>query len=182
MDGYPQAAKGLGKMFLAEILMMVGVLTILLGIGVIFSLVGQVVYLMGLYQARQDNPLYGSAFSLTIVGLVVRFLTGLLGWSLLGSLLDLLASILSFGVLYLICSATGMLLASLGQGGLARLGHTVWTVNLACTLVGMALSLLVIFPVINLLMIPGVVLIALAELVGGVLFLIFLYKASKALA
>lgn len=181
MSGYTQAAQGLRKMFLAEILMIAGVLTAPLVVGVIPALVGQVVYLMGLYQARQDNPDYGSAFTLTLVGLAARFLAGLWSESRLESLLDLLASILSFVVVYLICSATGVLLGSLGQDGLARMGRTVWMVNLVCVLVR-AVMVLLFFPALLLLFLPGMVLITLAELAGGVLFLVFLYRSGRAVA
>ncbi|HIT02159.1 MAG TPA: hypothetical protein IAC84_04670 [Firmicutes bacterium] len=182
MRGYPEAARGLGKLFLAQILMIVGVLTTPLLVGVILLLVGQVVYLIGLYQAKMDDEGYSGAFALRIISLIVSFLGGFWGESWMGDLFDLISNILGFVILYLVCSTTALLVGSLGWNDLARQGHTVWMINLVCTVISLACNLLMFIPVLNLLAIPVLLVTSIASLVGGVLFLVFLYRSSKALA
>lgn len=182
MRNYPNAAQGLYKVFLSQILMIIGVLTAFILIGGIVALVGQVLYLVGLYQAKQDDEGYAGAFSLAIISLIVSFLGGFFGDSLMGNLFSLISSILGFVILYLVCSTTALLVGSLGFDALARQGYIVWMINLVCTIVSVICGILQLVPVLNLLTIPVLLVTAIASLVGGVMFILFVYRASEALA
>ena len=195
MRTYPNAAQGLHKVFLAQILLVIGVVLVLisfssLGLLVVMGMVAAILVvvsgilnLVGLYQARQDDQGYANAFSLSIAILVINVLSNLVGSeTFLGSLLSLAASVLNLAVLYLVCATTSLLLGSLGREELARKGHTAWMVNLVCTIVSVACGLLAFIPLLNLLAMPVLWITMIVSLVGSVMYLIFLYQASKALA
>lgn len=194
MRNYPNAAQGLHKVFLAQILPVVGVVLVLFSlsslwllavmgmVAVVLTVVSGVLNLMGIYQARQDDQGYANAFNLAIAALVVNVLANLLGSSFLGSLLSLVGDVLNLAVLYLVCSTTSLLLTSLGQEELARKGHTVWMINLVCTVITVACDLLAFIPVINLITLPILLVTLIAALVGAVMYILFIYRASKALA
>ena len=107
MRTYPNAAQGLHKVFLAQILPVVGVVLVLFSlsslwllavmgmVAVVLTVVSGVLNLMGIYQARQDDQGYANAFNLAIAALVVNVLANLLGSSFLGSLLSLVGDVLS---------------------------------------------------------------------------------------
>ena len=65
---------------------------------------------------------------------------------------------------------------------LARKGHTVWMINLVCTVITVACDLLAFLPVINLLTLPIMLVTLIAALIGSVMYILFIYRASKALA
>lgn len=194
MRTYPNAAQGLHKVFLAQILPVVGVVLVLFSLSslqlmvmmtmvtVVLAIVSGILNLMGLYQARQDDQGYANAFYLVIATLVVNVLSNLLGSGFLSSLLSLVANVLNLAILYLACATTSLLLTSLGQEELARKGHTVWMINLVCTVITVACDLLAFIPVINLLTVPIMLVTLIAALIGSVMYILFIYRASKALA
>ena len=194
MRTYPNAAQGLHKVFLAQILPVVGVVLVLFSLSslqlmvmmtmvtVVLTIVSGILNLMGLYQARQDDQGYANAFYLVIATLVVNVLSNLLGSGFLSSLLSLVANVLNLAILYLVCATTSLLLTSLGQEELARKGHTVWMINLVCTVITVACDLLAFIPVINLLTVPIMLVTLIAALIGSGMYILFIYRASKALA
>lgn len=62
MNQFPKAANGLKLMFYGEILAIIGIFLTLILIGPVISLVGSIMVLVGLYQAREDDEGYGTAF------------------------------------------------------------------------------------------------------------------------
>lgn len=111
MRTYPNAAQGLHKVFLAQILPVVGVVLVLFSLSslqlmvmmtmvtVVLTIVSGILNLMGLYQARQDDQGYANAFYLVIATLVVNVLANLLGSGFLSSLLSLVANVLNLAIL-----------------------------------------------------------------------------------
>lgn len=179
MRSYPNAARGLGKMFWSQILSVIAILTMGILIGLVFSVVSLVVYLVGLYQAREDDSGYSTAFLLAIVSLVLNLLAFI---PLLGGIGSLVASILDLVVLYLVCRTTSLLAHSINREDLARQGHMVWTINIVCVVIGVIFRVLGVVP--GLMLVSGMInlVVSVVSLVGSILYMVFLYRASKALA
>lgn len=182
MRSYPMAAQGLRKMFLAYVLMLIGTLTAWLLVGWIFALVGEVLYFMGLYQAKTDHEGYGSAFYLAILILVLDFLARGLRFLVLGPLLELAGNIVSMVVIYLVCSTTSLLARSLGRPDLAEEGKRVWKLNLVCYLIQIVFAALLMVPLIGWLALVSLLITGFVMLIGGVWYVLFLRRASMAFA
>ena len=95
MRTYPNAAKGLSKMFWAKILYIIGVV-IAAFFSTVVAIVALVIYLVGLYQTQADDPGFNTAFFLAIIQLVMEFFG-----VFLGSLGDIISMVLNLAVLYL---------------------------------------------------------------------------------
>ena len=177
MRSYPNAARGLRLIFWSQVLPIIGAIlswtVILYFIGAILILVGYVMYLVGLNKAKVDDPGYGTAFTLAIVELVLTivgmFLPGVV------ILTSVISPILDLVILYLVCMTTARLAVSVGRDDIARTGRTVIGVVLTLLTLVMPLAMLGIAVVIS-------AITAIASLVGAILYIVFLYKASVALA
>ena len=183
MFEYPKAADGLKLMFYGEILTIIGAFLTLILIGPVIILVGYILTLVGLSRARADDEGYNTAFMLSIVNIVL----GILGMfissdSVMGSLLNIISTIVSLAIIYFVCITTGNLLRSKGEDALAQRGQTVWMINLVCTIVSVALTVLLFIPILGaVLAVVGLLAVAIAELVGYILYLMFLYSSYHAL-
>ena len=186
MRSYPNAARGLRLIFWSQVLPIIGAIlswtVILYFIGAILILVGYVMYLVGLNKAKVDDPGYATAFTLAIVELVLTivgmFLPGVV------ILTSVISPILDLVILYLVCMTTARLAASVGRDDIARTGRTVWMINIVCTVIGVVLTLLTLVMPLAMLGVAVVIsaITSIASLVGAILYIVFLYKASVALA
>ncbi len=183
MNRYPNASEGLKLLFYAQILIIVGTLLALVPIvGSLIALIGGILDLVGLNRAGQDDEGYRTAFTLTIVSIVVNVLSGFAGSEgILASLLSIASSLLSLGIIYLVCITTSNLLHSVGEEALSQRGITVWKINLLCTVVSVVLVLLMFIPVLNVLAAIGEIAVTIAVIVGYVLYMMFLSGSCKAL-
>lgn len=184
MRTYPRAADGLKKMFIAEILVIIGSLLAWIPLlGSVLSIVGGILCLVGLHTAGGDDEGYRSAFTLSIINIVLTvILVFVAAVPILGSLLSIVSSLISLAVIFYVCRTTSNLCSATGHEDVARKGNTVWTINLVCTIVSVVLSLLILIPIVNVLAAVAMLVVAIVELVGYILYLIFLYKGSAALA
>ncbi|MDD6160845.1 MAG: hypothetical protein PUB51_06935, partial [Oscillospiraceae bacterium] len=73
------------------------------------------------------------------------------------------------------------LLRRSGADAVAKTGDTVWKINLLCTVVGVVLSLLSGIPILGAVATVLNVLVSLVQIVGGILYIIFLYKSAAVL-
>lgn len=182
MRKYPNAAEGLRLMFIAQIVMIVGTVLALVPIlGSIIIIAGGIVNLLGLYKAQTDDNGYQMAFYVSIAGIVVDVLRGIVGEGVLYTLLGIVASVLGLAVVYYVCITTSNLLHSIGEETLADKGVTVWRIYLAVGIVSIVCRVLSFVPVLNVLAMAVSVVAAIAQLVGYILYLIFLNGSSKAL-
>ena len=178
---YPNASGGLKLMCTGEILTIIGaVLTIIL-IGPIISLIGSIVALVGLYRARQDDEGYGTAFTLSIVNIVLGLVGMFFPEGFGASLISIISSIIALAIMYYVCTTTSNLLHSVGEETIAARGQTVWNINIVCTIVSVVLSILAYVPLLNVLAAFGAVVVVIVELVGYILYLMFLYGSYNAL-
>ena len=142
----------------------------------IANIVGFILNLLALYGAGKLQKGYNTAFTLSIVGIVVSVLSAFVGTGVLGSIIDIVSSIVSLGVLYFVITTTNSLLK---EGDLVVKGQKVWKLNLICTIAAVVLTLLAFIPVLaGLLAIVAFVLVVIAT----IMYLVYLIKSSKALA
>ena len=155
------------------------------------SLASTIVALVGLNTAAPAHPKFRTAFRLNIALCILGVRVAVLavfqkaGVSLGQTTLLLAVAILvvALGVwsVYLICTAAGEILTVNGYATLADKGVTVWKLFLVTSAAMIVFMLLAMVPFM--LVIAGILVIgtAVATLVGGILYMIFLYNAYHAL-
>ena len=95
--------------------------------------------------------------------------------------LNIVTSILSLVVIYLVCTTTAGLLEVKGDLGTAARGRFAWKFYGGCTALVVVCSILSLIPLVNILAMVVIVPASIASVVGGILLLIFLYRACKSL-
>ena len=170
---YTAAGSGLKKVFIGEIL---SILSFIPLVGGILALVGLILNLVGLNEASRASEGYRTAFTLSIVSIVLAVLTLVL------PILSVVGSILSFVVVYLVCITTADILDECGDSDTAAKGRFVWKLYVVCTVILVVCGLVALIPGAAIL--AGLVIIptAIASLVAGIQYLIFLYRAYNFLA
>ncbi|MGN0166596.1 MAG: hypothetical protein ACI4AB_01015 [Acetatifactor sp.] len=186
MENYQNTGSGLKKMFIAEIgaiicavIMVIPLLgTVVGGIG---AIVFTVISLVGLYSAGKDIEGCKQAFTLTIVNMVLSILGALLAKvAVLAVLISLASDVVSFLIVYLVCTSVGAVLKANNYADVAGKGETVWKINLVCYAVSIVVTILAKIPLLSIL--AGIVsfIVGIAGLVAGILYMIFLYKSYQA--
>lgn len=150
----------------------------ILNIFPIANIVGFVLNLVALYAAGKLEKGYNTAFALSVAGIVVNVL-GAFARGVFGSLVSIVSTVITLGVLYFVITTTNSLLTGAGEDEIAAKGDKVWKINLICTVAAVVLSLLAFIPVLAGLL--GVV-VFIVEVVGAILYLVYLHNSSKALA
>lgn len=155
------------------------------------SLASTIVALVGLNTAAPAHPKFRAAFrlniALCILGVIVAVLSVFqkagvsLGQTTLLLAVAILVVALGVWSVYLICTAAGEILTVNGYATLADKGVTVWKIFLVTSAAMIVFMLLAMVPFM--LVIAGILVIgtAVATLVGGILYMIFLYNAYHAL-
>ena len=163
------AGSGLEKMFYGQIL---SILVIIPLVGWIAAIVGIVLFLVGLHEAAGADEGYRTAFYVEIGILVLSVLAVFIG------VLNIVTSILSLVVIYLVCTTTAACLRSKatwhGSPGTVCV-EVLWGLHglvVVC-------SILSLIPLVNILAMVVIVPASIASVVGGILLLIFLYRACK---
>lgn len=184
MTNYSNAGKGLKFMFIAGIGSIIcavaAFIPIINYLAMIAALALVVINIVGLYIAGKDLAGLRTAFIITILQLIVSLFETIFQNSL-GTLFSLADEVLSLLVVYFVCSAVGEALEYSGYSNVARTGRMVWWINLACFLVTIAIKVLAMIPILNILAVIASYLILIVSLVGGILYLVFLYESFQAL-
>jgi len=184
MEKYQNAASGLKMLFIAQIgviictvLAYIPVVNLLAGIGAIVFLV---LNLMSLYRAGKDIEGCNKAFLLSVVSLILSILK-LIPVSILQSLLSLAVSVISFLIVYLVCTSVAEVMKEFGAEDIASTGNTVWKINLICYAAAIVISILSLIPFIN--VIAGVfnIVVGIVNIVAMVMYIMFIYKSSQKL-
>ncbi len=185
MEKYQNAASGLKMLFIAQIgaivctvLAIIPFVNILAGIGAIVFLV---LNLVGMYRAGKDIEGCNKAFILSVVSLILSILK-LIPVSILQLLINLASSVISFLIVYLVCTSVAEVMKEFGAEDIASTGNTVWKINLICYAAAIVISILSLIPLIK--VIAGVlnIVVLIVELVAGVMYIMFLYKSSQKLS
>lgn len=171
MSTYRTVGDGLMLVFIGKILSIFSFLPLL---GGILAIIGTIVELVGLYKAGKAEDGYGTAFTLSIAIIVISFV------GLVVPFVSVINIILSMVVLYCVCSTTADLLDHCDYETAQR-GRTVWKLCLGCTIVMVVCDVLAFVPLIHILAAITAVVTTIVALVGSILYLIFLYRASDSL-
>lgn len=187
MNKYQNAASGLKMMFIASIgaiiCAVVAVIPLIGIIGGIGALVFGIMSLLGLNKAGRDIEGCKKAFMLTLIQIVLNVLSTFLGAvPVVGLILSLATYVVSFLIVYFVCTSVAAVMREIGQDSIASTGETVYKINLVCYAVMIIAVILAMIPA--LLVIAGIVsiVVSIASVVAEILYMIFLYKSSNALA
>lgn len=162
-------SKALKWIFIASILTLIP----------IANIVGFVLNLVALYGAGKLEKGYNTAFTLSIVGIVVSVIAAFAGNGVFGTIVSIVSTVVSLGILYFVINTTNALLNGASAGEVAAKGEKVWKINLICTIASVVLSLLTFVPVLAGLL---AIVVFVVEVVGVILYLVYLHNSSKALA
>lgn len=172
------AGKGLFYVFVGQI---VSLFTFIPFLGGFVGLAALVISIYGFYtMAKADND-YNTAFIVTIVNLVITLIHMFAFKSGAMNLLVTVANtLLSFLVVYYVCTATAALLQGVDDGLVNRAG-LIWKMYLVCTVILIVCQILSYIPIINILAGIAAFLTAIVQLVASILYLIFLWSSQKTL-
>lgn len=186
MNQYYHAGSGLKKMFIAQVgavactmLAAVPVINLAGGIG---AIVFAIVSMVGLYGAGKEIEGCRIAFILTMVNIVLSIFSGLFGTSAaVSAIFSTIDGILSFLVVYYVCTSVAEVMKYVGAGDVADRGTLVWKVSLGCYLAIVLISVCAVLPALNVVAIFGAVIVAVVSIAAAILFMIFLYRSYRAL-
>ena len=186
MNQYPNAGKGLKRMFIAQVGAIVctvlAVIPLVNLIGGIGALVFAVLSLVGLYGAGQEIAGCKTAFVLTIISIALSILSMFFaGSGVMTTLFSIADSILSFLVVYCVCNSVAEVMNWIGAGDVAAKGVTVWKVNLGCYIATIVIAILAFVPVLNVIAVIAGVVVLVVSVVAAILYMIFLNRSYQAL-
>lgn len=186
MKRYPEAAKGLYKVFIGQALSS-AFAYLLAGSAIsgLVSLAGLLLYLFGLRQARLDDRRYVAPLILALVVLALNFVGGQLrnqGDMVIATVVGSVRNLINLAAIYLVCRITGGLCQSMDQPKLARFQLPVVAVNGLCAAltIGLDVALCFIQDVDRLQSLGYLQL--LISLIGTLMYMLFLFRASRVLA
>lgn len=179
---YPNAANGLRLMFVGQILMIVGVLLVWVPIvGGLLLIAAPFVELVGIYRAGEDDDNYRVALGFAVLSVVINLISGFLSEGLLSSIVDVASEVVGLLMVFCVCSTTSNLLHSIGQEALSQRGGTVAKIYTACTAVSIVCRVLSVVPLINIAAGLASAVAGIVQIVGYVMYLLFLKDSSRAL-
>ena len=146
-------------------------------------IVGEIIYLVGLYGLRNIQPEYRTAFQCWLVSFVLNLISSLVGEeSLISSALDLAGTVLNLVVLWLVLQATNRLMEEISRDDVIQRGRTVWILNLISTVCAVVVALIPIEAATGAALALTISLAALAvSVVAGFWYLGYLGRAATAL-
>lgn len=184
-QAYKDIGKGLQLVLIGEILAVAGTFT-----WSVLSAAGLVLSLVGLNTAGRGDSGYRSAFTVTIINLIVTFVSTLIAVMAIAFMpafsgffiviVGIASSFLGFLTVYYICSTSAALLGERDMALSQRAG-TVWKLYGGCTVASVVCMLLIMLPFLSTAVLSGGIRFfsSLVHLVASVLYLLFLYRASQ---
>lgn len=186
MFQFPNAASGLKKIFIGQMLAIAGTLLMfvpLINIVGLFAVLASVIMnFIGIMDAAKDDAGYRKALSYTII----QFLLSLLQFflvenSIVYRLVDLADSIFGLMVLYHICHTTAKLLRFQHANDIAAEGRRVWDINIKCIAAAVLCTLICFIPLVNIIAALALIVIAIVTIYAAVLYIIFIYHSYRRL-
>ncbi len=189
-------AKGLGLIFLGNILLILAIIPI---IGWLISLGGLVLTFIGLGQISRFSESYKKAFVYSMFNIPVVFIASILslisdaysvanvltgggGFDIVGfiaTLLEILSVAMSFAVMYYICVSTAKFV---GNALWKYKSATVYKVYGAIYAIDIFVIAVAVIPFISIIAYPLSLVTFVLNIVGTVLYLVFLYKSKEILS
>ena len=168
MGNYQNAGAGLKKMFIAEIGAIICTVLMIIPIINIFAAIALLVFgiisLVGLYGAGKDIAGCKTAFILTIVQLIVSFISGLIKTGVLHTVFNVANYVFGLLIIYFVCTSVAEVMNQVGAADISNKGLTVWKINLVCYII-------LIVSIIT----------SIVSIVADIIYMIFLNQAYKAL-
>ena len=177
-------------MFIAQI----GILicTVLLAVPVIKAIAGiaalvfTIIGIVGLYTAGKEIEGCKTAFICMIVGFIISIIGGILSLipvvgATISSIVQVVGNLINLLITYYVCKSVGAVMNQAGHSEIAANGEMVWKISAVCYAIGIILSLLAIIPGLSGVTTILTLGVTIATLVAEILYMIFLYKSSKAL-
>ena len=186
MFQYENAASGLKKMFTAQVGAIICVVLMMIPFIGVIGLIGVFVFaimsLIGLNSAGKDIEGCKTAFTLTIVQMVIRVIGNLAGTGVFATVFSVVNDILALLVVRAVCLSVAEVMDQLNQRVVADKGRSVWKINLGCYVADIILTILAVIPVLGtVLAVAGSVVTVILSLVAGIMYIMFLSKSYKAL-
>ena len=175
------AGRGLMFVFTGQIVALFSFIPFL---GLAALIIGAVISLYGLYTLSQATIDYKNAFTLTLVGMVIGILANFFTGGFMSGVLSILKNIISFLVVYYVCTSTGQLLSGMSMAQAytqAERARTIWMLYVVCMAISIVCGLLSYIPIINIMAALVSVVTAVVQLVASILYLIFLWNSQKLL-
>lgn len=208
MNSYPYAAAGMKKLFKAEIFMLIGEILSVLGliftflvfanlaflifaticvvVGLVFTIIGYINSLIAVKKAGVDHHGYNSAFWCMIIALILSVVGSALALFITTGLGDdvvkLVSNVLEVVALILVIQATEKLLFDRNQGALAVKGEKVTTLIIIPYIISIVLRVITLFVLTPVVDVVLAIVSLVCAIVGYILYLSFIKKASKNLA
>ena len=172
------------NMSISEALMWLIIATILSKLSFLLAILGIAALLMNLlalFSAGRRDRGYMTAFFLSIISIVVVVVGAIFQKvEVISSLFNILTLAINLGVLYFVVKTTNGQLTEIGASEVVEKSYAVWKLNLICTVAAMVLTVLqMIVPALARTLAIAVTIV---EIVAAILYMIYLYKSSKALA
>lgn len=183
---FPNAASGLKKIFIGQMLAIAGTVLMLVPliniVGLFAILASVIMNFIGIMDAAKDDPGYRKALSYTII----QFLLSLLQFfleenSIAYRLVDLADSVFGLMVLYHICHTTAKLLRLQHSNEIAAEGKRVWDINIKCIAAAVLCTLICFIPFVNIIAALALIVIAIVTIYAAVLYIIFIYHSYRRL-
>lgn len=186
MYSYENAASGLKKMFTAQVGAIICVVLMMIPFIGLIGLVGVFVFgimsLIGLNSAGKDIEGCKTAFTLTIVQMVVSVIGNLAGTGVFATVFSVVNDILALLIVRAVCLSVAEVMENLNRQDVADTGRSVWKINLGCYVVDIVLTILAVIPVLGtVLAVAGSVVTVILSLVAGIMYIMFLSKSYQAL-
>lgn len=170
-----QAAKGLKLLFWAAIIALFSWVPLV-------GIVAAALKLYALYTLSTAAPGYRTAFNINIISLVITVVSIFFKEGVIAGVLSAAISVLSFLSVYYICSTTASDFLNSFYAGLVSQARVIWILYAVCTIVMLICKMLIYIPLINIGAALLALVVAIVQIVAGILYLIFLWKSQKALS
>ena len=172
-----KAGNGIYYLFIGQILGLLGFIPIL---GIVAVLASFIICLYAIYILSGVSEDYKTAFFITIINLAVNIIGMFFNHGIISGMLSMANTILSFLSVFYICKATAGILWGVDQTLVSRAG-LIWKLYGLCMVVMLICELLMYIPIINILASIVTFIIAIIQLVAGILYLMFLWQSQKVL-
>ena len=185
MGNYQNAGAGLKKMFIAEVGTIICAVLMIIPIINIFAAIALLVFgiisLVGLYGAGKDIAGCKTAFILTIVQLIVSFISGLIKTGVLHTVFNVANYVFGLLIIYFVCTSVAEVMNQVGAADISNKGLTVWKINLVCYIILIVTNIVAAIPVINIVAAVVSIITSIVSIVADIIYMIFLNQAYKAL-
>ncbi|MCM1284365.1 MAG: hypothetical protein NC180_10465 [Muribaculaceae bacterium] len=186
MNQYPNAGAGLKKMYIAQIGALIctvcAIIPVINLIAAIAALVFLIISMVGLNGAGKDIAGCKTAFTLTIVNIVLSVVAVFFSAvPVVSTLFSVAENVISFLVVYLVCTSVAAVMTQMNANDVAESGNKVWKINLICYAAAVVIGILGMIPALTTAALILSVVLVIVTVIANIFYLLFLGKSSKVL-